>query len=269
MSSLSAWLYHELFVSLHALLKLSKRILLLHEILWLICLEQKLAYAIDAHYYTHHAMYHSTQHNLQGLFKWEQQVIDEFFPSHLGTLLLPGAGAGREVIALTAMGFTVDGIECHPRLVELGNHLLQERQIAARLHLAPRDDILAPAAIYDGIILGWGMYSHIQGQETRIALLKRIRALLPADAPLMLSFLAREETNRKYHTIIRYTNQLRKLLKKSPLEEGDRLQAVYVHYFTKQQIEEELNAADFRLVRYSTEKYGHAVARAGLSHSSG
>ena len=136
----------------------------------------------------------------QGLFDWEQSAIaHDAFPRH-GRVLVGGAGGGREIAALRALGYDVTGFDpCEP-LVASGRELLGANDATSLLTASYADVVraargeptpLAPLfsrGRYDAVVLGWGSFSYLASDEEAIELLRAIRRLAPA-APVLLSFL--------------------------------------------------------------------------------
>src|SRR5687767_14651727 len=58
--------------------------------------------------------YVDEKYNLGGLFDWEEQVVREHFPPPPARVVVTGAGAGREVLALLRLGYDAVGFEPSP-----------------------------------------------------------------------------------------------------------------------------------------------------------
>lgn len=228
---------------------------------WLGVLDRNVLHKIDERYYSESPIYFDDRYNLRGLTSWETEAVARHFQA-CRRLLLIGAGGGREVIALSRMGYRVDGAECHPGLVAYANQLLVAQGFTSQIYLVPRDGLPDTDGLYDGIIVGWSAYMLIQGRQHRVAFLRRLRAKARPDAPLLLSFFARQGSERRYRIIAALGNTLRRLRRREQLQLGDALEPNYVHYFTKPELEAELAQGGFALCDYSTRSYGHAVARA-------
>jgi hypothetical protein len=164
------------------------------------------------------------------------------------------------MLALNKLGVRVDGYEHNPALVELGNKLLSEDGWPCTLSPGPASALLPGPKQYDGAIVGWATYTLIEGRATRTAFLKQIRARCPKGAPLLLSFFYRSRNTRSYRLTSKTANVIRTLLRRPKVELGDTLSVTYAHYFTEQEIADELNAAGFQPVFFKTEPYAHAVA---------
>lgn len=237
------------------------RLELIDEIICLGFTGKAFADQIDYLYYEQKIHYSQRQYNLKGLFDWEQAVIASYF-KQCKTLLVAGAGGGREVISLSKMGFKVDAFECNDKLVKFGNELLYEEDVSSYIHTVPRDNSLVNKHIYDGVILGWGMYMLINGKSRRIEFLRNIRRKVGSNAPVLLSFFTRMETTHRFKKIITYANRIRTLFRMPKLDIGDRLSPNLVHFFTENELKEEIEAAGFKLSFYQVAPYGHAVAHA-------
>ena len=233
--------------------------------LWLGVLTEERLYAIIEEYFTRSKRgefgelnYHSKGWNRRGLSDWEKRAVTNHFGG-CKRLLVLGAGGGREVLALQRLGYQVDGFESHPDLVIAANELLREEGLDSTVHpMAPNE---APdiETTYDGIIVGWGMYTSVQGSKRRIALLRRLRARTRVRCPILVSFLYRDSTALSYKTGVYIANTIRRVLRREPAEVGDWLAPLYVHYFTQHEIISELAEGRFDTVHYDTTAYGHAV----------
>ncbi|MEW5918004.1 MAG: SAM-dependent methyltransferase [Gemmatimonadota bacterium] len=223
-------------------------------------LTERRRYAIDRVYYDRERMYHTARYNEQGLFEWERQAVDKYFGG-CRSIVVASAGGGREVIALRRMGLEAVGFECHADLAVFANSLLERLGLNAIVHTAARDQCPALGVSCDGAILGWGGYMLIRSRARREHFLRGIRRLLPLDAPLLLSFMVRPRS-RRFALAAKVGNVCRFAFRGNRVEVGDYLVPNYVHFFTRAEIEQELESAGFRLAFYSPTPYGHAVAHA-------
>ena len=203
-------------------------------------------------------MYSQDAYNLQGLFLWEKKVVESHF-SDTHRLLVGGAGAGREMIAMHKAGYAVDGFECNADLVKSGNELLHNEGCSSSIQHVPPDECIESAEVYDGIIVGWSAYMLIQGRDKRISFLKKLRSRIQPQGPLLISFYHRSGPKLYFSLIVKVANLIRFFLRRPAVLKGDALAPNYVHYFTQEEIEHELSCAGFRLVFYSFMDYGHAV----------
>ncbi len=230
---------------------------------WLGLFSHEMLHRIDKHYYDTTDAYHSAAYNRRGLWPWEQAMLDRYFQGR-GSLLVIGAGGGREPLALYKLGYRVDSYECNPKLVDLANRLLIEDGAPGRVQLIQRDTCPPTTMRYDGVIIGWGAYMLIRGRDRRIAFLRSVRALVEEDAPVLLSFFTRPGDLAHFKLITYTANILRWLLRNERVEIGDALAPNFVHYFTQAEIASELHAAGFKLAYYGERGYGHAV---GIAHA--
>jgi hypothetical protein len=218
---------------------------------WLGLLSRGQLEAVDELHYHGSETYNGDAHNLRGLMDWEEAAIGEFFGGRTRLVVL-GAGGGREVLALERRGFRVDGFDCNPTLVEFAGGFLPRHGAAGTVRLLPRDTAPAEGG-YDGVIMGWGSYMLTAGRARRIDLLRRLRALVPEGAPVLLSFFTKPDQLTRLKTEYRVARVVRRVLRREPPELGDDLIPVYVHRFHQAEIEAEMREAGFRLARYEPE----------------
>jgi hypothetical protein len=234
---------------------------------WLGILGRDTIYLIDKYYYDSQKRYHEQGYNRGGLFTWEHKVIDTYF-NQCKRILVGGAGGGREVLALCKLGYEVDGFECHPELAAFANKVLKKEGLLAKVQLVPRDECPNSNKMYNGLIVGWGVYMHIQGKKKRITFLKNMRAKVFQQSPILVSFYYRNQNARYFRVTAAIANGLRWILGRSPVELGDSLDPNYAHNFTEAEISEELRQGGFEIISYKSEEYGHAVAVASDTEGS-
>lgn len=209
-------------------------------------------------------MYNNPEHNQSGLFPWERQTIDRFFPPG-SQILVAACGGGRELIALHGLGFQADGFDCTPRLVETSQRLMQQLGISSNVMLCRPNDVPRELGLYDSLIIGWAAFTHIPGSARRIAFLQKLRAAVPPQAPILVSFWVRDETSPDKNGALRIANWFRSLRgrRAEPLEPGDHVtDRGYHHCFIRAEIEAELKAGGFRMCHYSHTDRPHAVGLA-------
>ena len=76
-------------------------------------------------YSTAHATEKYVRRISEGLRRWEQTMIDRFFPD-VGRALVVGCGAGREAFALESLGFRVKGIDISDTLISAARSIAAE-----------------------------------------------------------------------------------------------------------------------------------------------
>ncbi len=220
--------------------------------------EKSLGYS-DELFYNKTKHYTDDSYNLKGLFDWEKPYIEKYF-SNAKKILLIAAGGGREALALSKMGFEVDSFECNTIYLNYGNSLLQKYNIKNRIKYLPRNTIPGEIKKYDGIIIGWGAYSHITGSKRRIAFLSDLLPFMHEDSRLMISFVWSSARNRK-DKVIRIVSDLFGIFSNgNKFEDGDRLVPDFIHFFTKEEIINELAEAKYKMIDYSNDDYGIAIA---------
>lgn len=232
----------------------------LHQGFWLGVLSRRDFHRLAERRYTDWENYSDREYNLSGWVEWEQKVWDRHF---LGckTILLGGAGGGREIFPLLDQGAEVVAFECNPHLVQVGKKLLAEEKRPATLHWADPDRVPEGLGRFDGAIIGWGAYTHIRGRAVRIDFLKEVRRHLGTGSPLLISFFHRGG-GRSYRWIYGLAKMIQLIQgSRSTVELGDTIYGSFDHYFTEGEIAAELEAAGFALDVYHSSPFGHAVGR--------
>jgi hypothetical protein len=226
---------------------------------WLGVMSQRSLDYSDELFYKRNKNYTEDKYNLSGLFDWEKPLIQKHF-SNAKTILLIAAGGGREVLALSKMGFEVDGYECNPTLLEYGNVLLQKNKIDNKIKYLERNSVPAEIKKYDGIIIGWGAYSHIPGHKKRLTFLEGLYPFMSNTTPLMISFLWTSKRNRRDKITKNFSDFFRTFSRKEKTEPGDKLEPDFIHYFSEEEIKNELTQSKFRVIDYYNTEYGCLIA---------
>ena len=112
----------------------------LHAGFWMGILSDEQANAATERFYATERLYLDEDYNRRGLGEWETDRITAACPPP-ATVLVPGAGAGRELIGLAALGYTAAGYDPSPDLVEQGLGYLSESGVDATLVLSHGDGV--------------------------------------------------------------------------------------------------------------------------------
>jgi hypothetical protein len=201
--------------------------------------------------------FESAEHNLGGLWPWEQDVVRRFFADRVN-VLVAGAGGGREAIALVRQGFDVTAFDFCGALTKACRSHLADAGLEARVLDAPPDSLPSELSVYDGIYAGRGFYHHIPGRSRRVAFLKGCRRVTVPGSPFFLSdFFTRVTNDRFYDRTFVIANAIRRF-RRSPdaVEVGDWLNNCMQHAFVPSEIESELGEAGFRLALYADSPFG-------------
>jgi hypothetical protein len=228
---------------------------------WLDVLSKKSLYALTRHYYERgdKNQYKSASWNKKGYLPWEEYVIHRYFKDCKKIMVL-GAGGGREVLALLKAGCLVHGYESNPNLVKCANELIEKQWYTTRIQYLAEDMPPQSRGKYNGIILGWGVYSHIKGRETRIRLIKRLSDNMYNNSPLLISFWAISSYPGDFKFKKRVANFFTTIKRSDKVELGDELSVHFSRIFTKKDIESELAEAGLKMTHYDDREYGNAVA---------
>jgi hypothetical protein len=203
--------------------------------------------------------YHDDDYNLRGLFEWEKEAVSSW-PAG-ARVVVTSAGAGREIVGLSELGFDAVGFEPNRRLVEAGEQLLSRRGLGGRLHVSAPDEFPAAAdGPCDAVLVGWAGYTYIIGRRRRVEFLRGARRRLQPGAPLVVSFFSRPSRPRYFGVVVRVANVLRRLRRAERVEMGDCLDPVPVHYFTQAEVGGELADSGFELVAFRPTPDAHVIA---------
>ena len=191
-----------------------------------------------------------------GLTPDEIDMLDRVPLSH-GRLLLLGVGGGREAVALGQKGFDVMGVDFIPQLLaktkeNCAKHNLRFAGLAQEIS---RIDV--PAARFDVVWLGDGIYSSVPTSHRRVAMLKRIRNALKSDGYCICLFFWRRGKG-----IPRAVEWFRKCFGfltggNIHYEDGDTLfqNAEFIHEFSiEQKLKDELKQGGFRVEYFHISK---------------
>jgi hypothetical protein len=153
------------------------------------------------------------------LFPWEEHVVAEYFPPPPARLLIGGAGGGRESFALAGMGHRIVAFEpsaplaatlaaavpdgCDVQTYRASYQDLPELFPASQGGRATRLGELGP---FDASILGWGSFSHLAREESRIRTLSAFGAV--TDGPIVISFLALRQVGAAQRKLARLRTRL-------------------------------------------------------------
>jgi hypothetical protein len=212
-----------------------------------------------------------------GLFDWERSAVEAFFPRAPARVLVGGAGAGREMLALAALGYRVAVFEPSPPLhAALARHAAgldppveavrgdYETLVAAVESRAEREpgsalDELASAR-YDAVLLGFGSISHVAQADLRVKLFAALARLCPA-GPVLLSFEPAQPAAGRIAALARIARRLLSRLPGAhPVSDGDRLGPFgFEHAYSDDEIRALAEAAGYRVARLVHEPYAHAT----------
>ena len=211
---------------------------------WLGVLDDRAAEEATAAFYAANPRFLEREHNLSGLYIWEEEIIAKHCPA-TGRVLVPAAGGGREVLALDAMGYDVVGYDPSRDLVELGNELIRTTGSGAQLLLSDGnrlpEDLPSP---FDWVLFGWGGISHVRGSAHRVAVFRAIAHILEPGGILIVSFLHRPEDSRRFTLIHRVASAVRRLMRShEPIELGDTIDGSFDHHSTFDEIASEVAEA--------------------------
>jgi len=222
----------------------------------------------------------------QGLFGWERTVLATApFPSS-GRLLLGGAGGGRELAGLCALGYEVVAFDPAPGLAEALGKVAAEHPKASAYQGSYGDLVRAAhgeggplagavAGGFDGVVLGWASLSHVTEAGARAALLGALRVVAP-QAPVLLSYLGPDDDGRANGRVEALRAPLRQWLAgalgRARAAEGAGFVpgAGFYQRYSAGEIEALAEGAGYEVALHEREPYPHAIVvpREGLTSPS-
>ena len=228
----------------------------LHSFFWLHILTSSDLDDITMDSYQGSTGFESEQHNLQPLWSWEESAFQQCL-SKCKSVLVAGAGGGREMIALSRMGLQVVGFDASTDLVKACLQNVKKANTSSKILLAPPGEAPDGLAIHDALVIGRGVYHHIPGRARRIKFLKSCRKNVQTGSPLIIGDFLMRGAKRPLTTFA-FTKEV---------EPGDTIGISFLHYFSPEEIRTELKQAGFELLEFRRTPFlggsnlAHALAR--------
>ncbi len=216
------------------------------------------------HYSSRSGQYVHNGYNNSGLYDWERRAIDDYFPKSPARILLTAAGGGREAIALAQLGYEVVALEPEEQFYfELTKACAGDESLTAmqtsheQLIATPPTDL----PCFDGVVIGWGSFSHLPKRDEVYALMETLQGLCPK-GPILTSFFVRQPP----HQLSRSRQRLRQFIKSwSPIKRtlDGYLRFDYrlglVRTYDQQWLDELAAHVDCHVTTFEPYPYGHAV----------
>ncbi|MBK5256343.1 MAG: hypothetical protein JJE39_09955 [Vicinamibacteria bacterium] len=204
--------------------------------------------------------FYSGANNARGFVEDEQALVARWLPPPPGRVLVPAAGAGREVLALAAAGYQVAAFDpAAPLLAEMRDSL-RRRGIDGPVALASYWDFMnavlgsaGPGSLTDilatapfaAVLLGLNSFTHLRTLETRVRLLKACRAICPTGPVLATFYLERIPMSRVRG---RARSLFALLPGAQPVSRGDQVGIYgYEHAFSQDELREVAALSDYEL----------------------
>jgi hypothetical protein len=134
------------------------------------------------------------------LFPWEGRLIDAQFPKPPATVLIGGAGGGREALALERRGYRVVAFEPAEALATALYRTQNGRTGAIEVFVGRYQDLpvlhspngsrtsidLRQRPKFDAALMGWASFSHVRSDAERVEALRQMGAL--TTGPILVSY---------------------------------------------------------------------------------
>ncbi len=193
---------------------------------------------------------------------WEEQ----FYGAHLRPqerVLIVGAGSGRELLALSARGFRVDGVEPNQACAERARRAIADRAVAADL-VVDRAETMTLSKTYDVVVFSWFCLSYILRKQARASALERSCRQLTDGGRILVSYVVAQ--NSRSPIVNRVTNLVARANRSGwQLGPGDHVSAtehglaLVEHRFSTGELEAEAKQAGLCITFQEERKIGLAV----------
>ena len=140
------------------------------------------------------------------LESWEEDVLTRHKMTS-GTILVLGAGVGRESIALAQRGFVVVGLDINRESLCVASQQAMAKGLQPRFAQADFLAIPIGLARIDYVLMSGIMYSSIPGRERRQAWLQSLRPCMSKQGLIVLNFLIARELETRTHRLIHRLNR--------------------------------------------------------------
>jgi SAM-dependent methyltransferase len=208
----------------------------------------------------------------RGLFRWEEHLVERFVRPG-DRLLVVGAGTGRDVIALSAKGYKVCGIESAPDAASIAREACRTRGIEATIVCGYFEDVTLPGS-FDVIMFSYLTYGYIPEASRRTDILRKATSALAPGGRIVISCVWNPERRpSRMFGLVKLGARLRG--SDWQPEDGDVIDPMptgpprfhYEHIFIPGEVEREAAAAGLRVVYddKSTSDYWLVVLSAEVS----
>lgn len=189
------------------------------------------------------------------------------------SILVVGAGGGRDIRALRSLGFSVAGIEYDIPLAQQTRMVLAATRGCEHVEILspPRYDLPAGDYRFDAVLISRHYLSLIRTRDARTAFLARLRPHLKEGGLLATDYFIRSEDPRSaaalgFRIQVPIANFLRffqRRRRNHRIEIGDHLDPdlpLLHHHYTKEEIESELIVGGFETIASGATSFGWSIA---------
>ncbi len=201
-------------------------------------------------------------------FRWE----DEFFKKHIrpgDSILVAGAGTGRDVIPLLEAGHQVTALDITPKALEVLAERARVRGLKVVTMEASIVEALLPRGAFDIVLFSWFCFGYLRGADDRGRALARSEAALRPGGRILLSYPTRRDSDPAASPASALARWAARLLGGVERERGDQFvvsgtasepAVFFSHSFTPQEVEEDANRAGLVVVFHAQPTGGTGIA---------
>jgi len=193
---------------------------------------------------------------LEQWFAWEADILARHVRPG-DSILVVGAGSGRDVLPFLAAGYDVTALDITPRALDTLKERARTRGFTlTTVHASIVDAELAPRA-FDVALFSWFSFSYLQGRAGRRAALSRSEAALRPGGRIILSYPVRVGGRAVAPPASLIVRAAARLLGGLLAETGDeaivsgtaaRPAVFFTHPFAPSEIEDEVKETGFSIV---------------------
>ena len=202
-----------------------------------------------------------------GPFSWEA----ELFATNIrpgDSILVVGAGSGRDVIPLLEAGHSITALDIAPRALEALAEKARARGLKVATVHASIVDIELPQEAFDVVVFSWFCFAYLRGAEGRRSALSRSKAALRKGGRVLLSYPVRRGAGSPASSTTWLSRVAARWLGGIDSEVGDqfnvsgsaiRPSVFFSHSFEPEEIEDEARRAGFTITSHNRSEGGVGV----------
>lgn len=198
-------------------------------------------------------------------FAWEADL----FARHIrpgDSILVVGAGSGRDVLPLLAAGHAVTALDIAPEALRALSERARSRGFTVATIHASIVDAELPREAFDVVLLSWFCFSYLHGSAERRAALARSRSTLRPAGRILLSYPFRGDSRPPVATAPWIARVIARVLGGMETEPGDdcivsgtplRPGVFFTHPFRPRDLEDEVKSFGFPVAFH--DQFGNGV----------
>ncbi|MEO8360746.1 MAG: class I SAM-dependent methyltransferase [Vicinamibacteria bacterium] len=204
------------------------------------------------------------------VFVWERAFYaEQIRPGD--SVLVVGAGTGRDVLPLLKAGHAVMALDITPQALDVLKGRAAERNLPVVTMQASIVDAALPADTFDVIVFSWFAYGFLLGSEDRRAALRRCASALREGGRLLISYEAKGVDRVPWRRPSWLASTIARVFGGRSMEQGDTLNvtgtsaspsAYFSHRFEPAEIATEVQSEGLHILAHTQPTSGIGVIAA-------